>query len=317
MHISNKKFIVRICTFFILGLFIIITIASLPPKKFPSGEFIINVAKDSSINYNANLLYSNNLISSPFLFKVMAVALGNNGLYAGDYKFTKPQNLIGIVVRMTRGIQGIPKIKVTIPEGTNIYEMAYIYMTKLNNFNAPKFVVLAKEKEGYLFPDTYYFLSNTKPEEVIDKMTKNFDEKIKEIKPKIKMLGYDLKSIIILASLIEEEARGIEDKKMISGIIWNRLNKNMLLQIDAPFYYITGRNNGVTYDDLQIDSLYNTYKYKGLPIAPISNPGIESIIAAIEPTSTKYMYYLTGKDGKMRYSITYDGHIKNKNIYLN
>ncbi len=318
MRISAIKFIFGICTFSIVSFFAMVIIASQAPKDFPEGQFDFNVPKDSSITYVSTKLYEKNIISSPFLFKLITVIGGDKkGLFAGDYRFTESQNTISIASRMMSGKQGLPKIKITIPEGTNVSEMAYIYMTKLTNFNAPKFVALARKEEGYLFPDTYNFLSNAKPEEVIKEMRANFDRKTSAIKAEIARTNYTMKQIIIMASLIEEEARGLEDKKMVSGILWNRFEDGMLLQVDAPFYYITGKNSGVTYDDLKIDSPYNTYKYKGLPVGPISNPGLESIIAAIKPTSTKYYYYLTGKDGVMRYSITYNGHLKNKNIYLN
>jgi UPF0755 protein len=148
-------------------------------------------------------------------------------------------------------------------------------------------------------------------------MHANFNKKIKEIQVQINKSGRNLNDIVIMASIIEEEARGLEDKKIVSGILWKRLASGMLLQVDAPFYYMTGKMGGVTYNDLKIDSQYNTYKYKGLPKGPISNPGMESLIATLNPTQTKYFFYLTGNDGKMRYSIDYGGHLKNKNIYLN
>ncbi len=148
-------------------------------------------------------------------------------------------------------------------------------------------------------------------------MRANFDKKISTLTLDTKPGGRTLKDIIIMASIVEEEARGLEDKKIVAGILWKRLDDNMLLQVDAPFYYLTAKKGSFTLDDLKIDSPYNTYLYKGLTKGPISNPGLESIMAAINPVKTKYYFYLTGKDGKMRYASTYDGHIQNKNIYLN
>lgn len=318
MRIKNKKFIFGLMVFSsitILSMFIVVIQA---PSDFPRGQFDINIPSNSSLTYIGNYLTQKNIISSPFLFKVFAVLSGKrNRLSAGDYRFTQPQNLITVVSRLLNNDQGLPKIKITIPEGTNVSDMAYIYMTKLSNFNAPKFVALARAEEGYLFPDTYYFFSNAKPEEVIKEMKANFNKKIESLKLEIDSSGKTLKDIVIMASIVEEEAHGYEDKKMVAGVLWNRINNNMLLQVDPPFYFITGKKGNVTYDDLKIDSPYNTYKNKGLPKGPISNPGIESIKATLNPIPSKYFFYLTGRDGIMRYATTYDGHLRNKNIYLN
>ena len=292
-------------------------IAIQPPSDFPKGQFDFTVETNSSLTRISNNLVEKKIISSPFLFKIISIlSNGRSGVFAGDYRFTEPTNLIGVAIRISNGHQGLPKIKVTIPEGTNVSDMAYIYMTKLTNFNAPKFVALARNEEGYLFPDTYYFLSNAKPEEVIKEMKANFQNKLNIIKAEIDKSNKPLRDIITMASIIEEEAKGYEDKRMVSGILWRRLKIGMFLQVDPPFYFITGKNTGVTYDDLKIDSPYNTYKYKGLPKGPISNPGIESIRAAVNPSNTDYLFYLTGRDGTMRYATTYDGHLRNKNIYL-
>jgi UPF0755 protein len=317
MRISTIKFISTISIFFLACFLVMFFVAIQAPSDFPSGQFDISVEPNSSLTSISNSLANKKIISSPFLFKVISVlSNGRSGVYAGDYRFTEPTNLISVALRISQGDQGLPRIKITIPEGTNVSDMAYIYMTKLTNFNAPKFVALARAEEGYLFPDTYYFLSNAKPEEVIKQMKTNFESKINTIKTEIDKSNRSLKDIITMASIIEEEARGYEDKRMVSGVLWKRLKEGMLLQVDAPFYFIMTKTSGVTYDDLKIDSPYNTYKYKGLPKGPISNPGIESIRATVNPLPTNYLYYLTGRDGLMHYATTYDGHLRNKNIYL-
>lgn len=280
------------------------------PSNFPAGVTTVHIAKNSSISAVASDLYSRHIINSEFIFKVITKVISKGkGISAGDYRFTESQNVAVIAYRMINGQQGIPKIKITIPEGTNVSDMAYIFMTKLENFDAPHFVSVANKFEGFLFPDTYHFLANTSSEQIINIMLENFDLKIKDLKID--------KNIIILASIVEEEAIGMEDKRMVAGILQNRIDKGMLLQVDPPFYYITGKTGTVTFDDLKIDSPYNTYKYKGLPKGPISNPGLESIKAVLDPIKTSYYFYLTGKDGVMRYATTYEGHLANKNKYLN
>lgn len=120
-----------------------------------------------------------------------------------------------------------------------------------------------------------------------------------------------------MASLLEEEARTTETRKMVSGILWKRLSAGMPLQVDAVFPYIIGKNTfEITLKDLEFDSPYNTYKYKGLPPGPISNPGKDSILAAIYPTKSDYWFYLSDKNGLMHYAITFDEHKINKAKYL-
>lgn len=125
------------------------------------------------------------------------------------------------------------------------------------------------------------------------------------------------KDEVIIASMLEREARVPEDMKMISGIIQNRLKINMALQIDATVLYGKGAwKERVLYSDLKHESDYNTYQNTGLPIGPISNPGLNALKAAIYPTKNKYLYYLTGKDGKMYYADNHDDHVSNKIKYL-
>ncbi len=317
MLAMKKRFIIGITSVLFIFSFLFIYITSEPPRNFPKSVFDFHVSKDSSLTSVSKDLYDKHIISSPFLFKIAVIMMGSQRvLFAGDYRFTKSQNSFLIAYRMTRGIQGLPKIKVTIPEGTNVYDMAYIYMTKLPNFNAPYFVSKAIKYEGYLFPDTYHFLSNADTDEIIKTMKANFDTKIKTIEGDIKAFNKPIKDIITMSSIVEEESNNFEDRRIVAGILWKRIDKNMFLQVDPPFYYITGKTNGVTYDDLKIDSPYNTYKNKGLPIAPISNPGLEAIKATVTPISTPYYFYLTSKNGTMKYSADYDGHLNNKNIYL-
>ena len=317
LELGPVKFILKLGAISVLILFVMLLIAGRTPSQFPTKPTDIHVARDSSISSVATKLYKENIISSPFLFKVAAsLYSGTHGIWAGDYRFEDKQTVWTVAYRMVTGAQGLPHIKIVIPEGTNVYDMAYIYMTKLTNFNAPQFVALALPYEGYLFPDTYSFLSNTSPEEVVKKMRATFAEKVAPLQKDIEKFGKPLRDVIIMASIVEKEARADESRRVVAGILWNRLEDGMRLQVDAPFYYLTGKRGGFTFDDLKIDSKYNTYLYKGLPIAPISNPGLNTIRDTIDPIKTNYVYYLTGNDGEMRYAETFDGHIENRNTYL-
>ena len=188
--------------------------------------------------------------------------------------------------------------------------------------------------EGYLFPDTYYISEQRTPklltasgqaasnkeeiENIVRKTLTNFGEKLNsDLRQEIIAQNKTIFEIITIASLIEKEVRTVEDKKIVSGILGNRLEIGMPLQVDATIVYITGeKSTGVSLEDLKVDSRFNTYKYKGLPLGPISNPGLESILAAIYPEENGYFYYLSTPEGKTIFNKTLDGHNRDKAKYL-
>ncbi len=149
-------------------------------------------------------------------------------------------------------------------------------------------------------------------------MLKQFEQRVVfDSLPALKAQNRDLYQIIIMASLLEKEVRTFEDKKLVSGILWKRLKSDMPLQVDATISYITGKKTTkISLEELQIDHPYNTYKYKGLPPGPISNPGLESIKAAFNPEDSPYWFYLSTQEGKTIFSQTYQQHLKAKELYL-
>jgi len=180
--------------------------------------------------------------------------------------------------------------------------------------------------EGYLFPDTYRIYASSTIDEIIVRMLNNFDEKLtSKMRLDIKAQGKTIFDIIIMASLVEKEApinynkdSNNYDAKVIAGIFWNRLKNGQALESDATLSYILKDNQSQHRgQDLEINSLYNTYKYRGLPPGPISNPGLVAIEAAIYPIKSSYNYFLSPPDGKtVIYAITYDQHLSNKYKYL-
>jgi len=185
--------------------------------------------------------------------------------------------------------------------------------------------------EGYLFPDTYYIsepcttlgtgqaIDNKQEiESIIRKMLTNFGEKLNsELRQEIAAQGKTIFEIITTASLIEREVRTIEDKKTVAGVLYNRLEIGMPLQVDATIAYILGKESEKIFlEELKIDSRFNTYKYKGLPLGPISNPGLESILAAIYPEENEYFYYLSTPAGETIFNKTLSGHNRDKAKYL-
>jgi UPF0755 protein len=260
------------------------------------------------------LLEQEGIISSALAFNILA-RFDKESIKSGQYIFEVGTiELQQVFNRLSSADYGDVYERLTIPEGSTNRQIADTIKRSSFEIDLEKFDVLTEGTEGYLFPDTYNFLPDTDVETIIDVMKSTFDAKIKSLELEITKSKRTLEEIIIMASLIEKEATGnIEEKKIVSGILWKRLDQGMLLQVDAPFQYIHGV---VRAADLRKDGPYNTYTRLGLTPTPIGNPGLDSIIAALEPTSTRYYYYLHGKDGLIRYGVNYNQHINNINRYL-
>jgi UPF0755 protein len=279
------------------------------------------------LNYGQTLstvsvsLEQQNIIRSTFWFKsfVYVFSLGHVTVVAGDYSLYKSQNVVSIAWRITHGSTDIVPIKVTIPEGLNSTQIAAIFSQDLPGFDAPSFIALVKSDnlEGYIFPDTYFFMPNVTNAEIIKTMNDNFNTKIQTLAPQIQAFGKSQSDVIKMASIIEDEARLDDSRKIVAGILWKRLSINMALQVDSSFRYINGKtSNQLTALDLQIDSPYNSYTHRGLPPTPISNPGLASILDAITPTKTPYLYFLSDTNGNMHYATTFDEQLANEQKYL-
>jgi len=233
---------------------------------------------------------------------------------AGTYNFNTSMIIPEISNQIIEG--NSIKEKITILEGWTINDIAeylnkkeicskntFLNAVKLNYSNEFNFIN-NKNLEGFLFPDTYYIGLNDNAEDIIKMMLRNFENKIPF--NEIEMSDKNLFEIITMASIIEKEARGEADKKMISGLLWKRLDHGIPLQVDATVIYANKINN----------TNFDTYKNKGLPIGPISTPGMESILAALYPTENIYWYYLSTKDGTTIFSKDFEEHKQNKWKYL-
>jgi len=315
MTISPGHFILRTAGVFILVVLVMISFASFVPENFPE-KAQVRIPKESSLSEVSSILARNNIITSPFLFTAtIALLHGQRSVVAGDYLFSEPQNLWKVARRLARGSHGFEPVKITIPEGSTVQDIAWILLKKIPDFNAPYFVQIAHNFEGYLFPDTYLFYPNQTPTEVFKKLRDTFDTKFEKLSFDIQLLRRSPREVVIMASLLEKEAATSDDRAIIAGILWKRLDEGMLLQVDAPLVQITGDRN-VSIEDTKIDSPYNTYKYKGLPKGPIANPGLDSLKAAVHPLKTPYYYYLSDPKGKVHYATTHAGHVVNKEKYL-
>ncbi len=287
------------------------------PFSFPMGA-IIEIPSGATLTKTSHILKEKNAIHSSMLFRAYITFFeSGKKVVAGKYLFSEKESLFLVAERITSGDYRIPQIRVTFPEGSTVFDMAKIMKASASPFDDVKFLSLAKGDEGFLFPDTYFFSSIITPEETITAMKENFRKKIAPLEKGIKASGRTLQDSVIMASLIERETITPEDRRIVSGILWKRIKLGMPLQVDAAFNYVNGKSTyDLTADDLKIDSRYNTYKYKGLPRGPIANPGLDAIIASLEPSNTQYLYYLSEKSGAMHYAKTFEEHKKNKAKYL-
>ncbi|OGC88498.1 hypothetical protein A2419_02025 [Candidatus Adlerbacteria bacterium RIFOXYC1_FULL_48_26] len=290
-----------------------------PPRSFPQ-QFLLSVRSGETAGDIAETLKADNAIRSEFVFKVLLrLSRSHNRIIAGTYYFDHPQNAFSIVWRLHIGNFNLEPVKVTLPEGTNVSQMNAIFKNSLPIFDSQTFLTLAKSKEGYLFPDTYFFYPGEDSKQIIETMEENFSARISNpaVQKVLSASGKSKADILIMASLIEKEAPDTVNRQIISGILWKRIKIGMPLQVDAVMPYITGKpGSEILQTDYKIDSPYNTYLYKGLPPGPITNPGIDAIIAAATPTTTPYLYYLSDEDGKFHYGKTFDEQLANQRKYL-
>lgn len=288
-----------------------------PPANFPSGS-IVSIVRGATAPDVATQLTEAHIIAHPSVLRaVLRVAGVSDHLQAGVYLFSTPQDLFTVAYRLAMGDYGLPPARITFPEGETARDYAARVHEAFPNISESSFLSLAKPYEGYLFPDTYIFLPSTDAASIVQTMRTNFNTRIAPLMTDVSASGHSLTDIITLASLVEKEARSPENKHIVAGILWNRLKLGMPLQVDAVFGYIFNKDTySPSLADLKVNSPYNTYTHKGLPPGPISNPGLESIDAALHPTKTSYLYYLTGKDNLMHYATTYAQHQANQRKYL-
>lgn len=314
---SKLKSILSGAVFVAVLLVIMTAIGSSAPGNFPNGA-TISIPKGQTLSEAAQELYDGGLIRSRILFKVYATLLDKTaGIKTGDYLFAKAESVLRIASRLVKGESGFPLTKVTIPEGVDSSDIAAIISKAIPAFPKAEFLKLAGDKEGYLFPETYFWPANVAPERVISEMKAQFDAKILTIKSRTDKYGRSIDDVIKMASIVEKEATSSEDRRTVAGILWKRLDTGMALQVDPPFgYFMNKFSDELTLDDLKTESPYNLYIHAGLPPTPIDNPGLDGILDTIAPTKTAYWYYLSGKDGVMRYAKTLEEHVANKNRYL-
>jgi len=293
--------------------------ASLPMSDNTQPQ-VFEVKSGMTLKQVSQELFRQNLIRSANAFQAIALIQDKEKLIkVGEYYISPSMLPAEILQRITSGKTVLHSI--TIPEGYRITEIANLLEEK---DLADKNIFLQQAKnvellegiptsslEGYLFPDTYHFGKRTTEAAIINKMVETFKERAlkQEFLKRAEDLGFSYHEIITLASLIEKETGKDSERKQISSVFHNRLKKNMLLQTDPTVIYAIDIFDGnIRKRDLNIDSPYNTYRYKGLPPGPIANPGLKSIIAALYPATTSNLYFVSKQDGSHKFSSTLNEH---------
>ena len=276
----------------------------------------VEITPGMTLNKISALLENRNLIGNSLSFRLLAHLQKKEGqIQVGEYELSAsmtPKDILGIVTSGKTVLHAV-----TIPEGYRITEIAALLEEK-GLVDAEKFIQETEDRElihssgitgnsleGYLFPETYNFSKNTPERRIIQRLLDTHRENVQkhDLHKRAQSTNLSFHQIVTLASLIEKETGVDEERKIISSVFHNRLKKNMLLQTDPTVIYAIANFDGnIRKKDLKIDSPYNTYKYKGLPPGPIASPGIKSLIAALEPIESDYLYFVSRKDGSHQFS---------------
>ena len=313
---ANRRTVVILVVIGALFTYLYLTVIQ-PPDAFPLNQ-LVAVPKGESLEEVANALEDAQVVRSAFALEVVVTLLGNErNVHAGDYLFKEPLDVFSVAHKLAIGAYGLEPTRVRIHEGATIKEMSVLFDKQFERFDADNFLAQTRMQEGYLFPDTYFFLPNVTEDTVIQTMRQNFDAQIAPLLPLIASSTRSLPDIVIMASIIEREARNSADRRMISGVLWNRINRGMALQVDVTFLYTIGKGTfQLTNKDLLTDSDYNTYMRKGLPPTAIGSPSLDSLQAAVSPTKNDYIYFLADHSGVTHFCKTYACQLANKARYF-
>lgn len=320
-----------------LGGYFYVTSSLKPVDTNDHTQKTVEIPIGSSIGTISTLLEEEGIIRDSRVFKYYIKFRNESGFQAGKYTLSPSMSIEKIVDTIKTGkMMKEPALKITIPEGKQLIQIADIVAEKTDQdpkkvfatLNDKKFIKRMQEKfpalltkdiynknikyplEGYLFPLTYDFEEKSPSVEVIvTAMLKQTEKVLNEYESQMKEKGFSVHKLLTMASLLEQEATGKVDRSKIASVFYNRLDAGMPLQTDPTVLYAKGKHKErVYYKDLKINSPYNTYKYRGLPPGPIANAGKASIKAALNPEKTKFLYFLATAEGDVLYSKTLAEH---------
>lgn len=301
----------------------------------------VDIPIGSSVTGIGETLQSHGIIKSAKVFKYYVKLKNEAGFMAGEYQLSPSMDVPEIVSRLKTGkVMAKASFKLTIPEGKQLEEIAAMMakatkqkqedvLNKLNNIEFIKTLmakypdILTEEilnssvkypLEGYLYPATYpFYKQNPSVEEMVTAMLNQTRKVVLAYSEESKKKNLSVHQLLTMASLVEEEATEKADRKTIASVFYNRMKIGMMLQTDPTVLYAQGKHKErVLYEDLEVDSPYNTYKNTGLPPGPIANAGKASIEASLEPEKTDYYYFLATSDGDVIFTKTLEEHNKEK-----
>lgn len=281
------------------GAYYIYTLTITVPTEFPVNK-VFTIDENEKIRSVSMRLETDHYVTSALLFRALISARGKDRhLKAGGYTFTQGETIYGIVDRFASGHPDTPLVSLTIPEGSTIDDIASLISKALPSVSKESVMSIIEKNNlaGKLFPSTYFLMPSNTAESIINLMKKTFENKYGSFVGGLEIPAPLTSNIEVLslAAILEGEAKTKEDMEIIAGILLTRLKKGMPLQVDVA---------------------KETYTAKGLPAVPINNPGEVAISAVFHASSSPYLFYLTGKDGKMYYATTFEEHKKNIAKYL-
>lgn len=315
-----------------------------PVDKNDKSQIKVTIPIGSSVRGIANVLEENGIIKDGTVFRYYVKFKNESGFMAGDYQLSPSMELGEIIAQLKTGkVVKEALFSITIPEGKQLDEIATIISKKttyteteiLEKLDNKQYVKSLIEKypsiltdeilndnirhplEGYLFPATFEFYEEEpKLEEIIESMISKTEDVVSTYLGQIEDKGLTVHQFMTMSSLIEEEATEKADRENISTVFYNRIEKNMPLQTDPTVLYSMGKHQvGITYEDLETDSPYNTYKNQGLPPGPIASPGEISMAAAVNPRDANYLYFYSRPNGETIFTSTLNEHNNVKNKY--
>lgn len=317
---SRNRFTFTI--FVILLILITVTLPNVLSSIRGTEEIIFEVRGGETLSSIAERLARRDIIEQQDIFILLAKMLDiDRKIKSGRYLLTKNTNEYTVLMKMYRGEVLLERI--TVPEGFNMYQIAgrvqSIFSIDSLDFLRTcrskallrEFSIEGDDCEGFLFPDTYFIARGKSGHDIVRIMLERFEEEYPDTLFKEAQSGFTRYKYITLASMIEKEAVIESEKPVIAGVYYNRLERGMLLQCCATVLYALGEPGRVTtYQDLKVESAYNTYKHPGLPPGPICSPGRKSVKAALNPQENDYLYYVSKGDGSHIFSRTYREHIE-------
>ena len=284
---------------------------------------IVDIPPGIAFSHVSHLLHQKGLLGPEWFFQVLGrVQQVDRKIIPGEYELHAGMRPTVLLAKLVKG--EVYQHSVTIPEGYNIVQIADILDQKgladkeeiLRLSQDRTFIasmdVKASTLEGYLFPDTYRFARYTPPESIVRTFVSRFHEMVTpEIYAQAKSMGMTLQEVLTLASVIEKETGLAKERALVSGVFHNRLRRNIPLQSDPTVIYALEYFDGnIRKADLSVNSPYNTYKVRGLPPGPIANPGLAAIQAALYPTPSDFVYFVSRNDGSHKFSVTLAEHNK-------